>query len=213
MKMSDLFLDALAADLVPVRRVRPADAFIAVGAALLAAVLMVVLGFGLRADLAQGTLLPIVVLRSGVLLVLGMAALSAVIAAARPGVGQMSHGWRWALGMAALFPVTSAIMMVAEQTVPMPVLMASSGKWCLGISLVSASLIGSVIVLWLRRGAPIALNRTGWLTGLAAGSFGTFAYALHCPSSTVHYIGIWYTLAVALCSGVGRLVVPRLIRW
>ncbi len=213
MKMSDAVIEALVADLTPVRRVRPLDALLLVGSAVAVAVAAVILRFGLRADLAQGIFVPLVLLRCGVLLVLGLAALSAVVSAARPGVGQISHGWRWALGMAALFPLTSLVMMAAERAIPMADVMASSGKYCVGISLVSGLLIGGVLMLWLRRGAPTALNRAGWLTGLAAGSFGTFAYALHCPSNTVHFIGLWYTLAVALCAGAGRLIVPRVLRW
>ncbi len=45
------------------------------------------------------------------------------------------------------------------------------------------------------------------------GSFGAFAYGLHCPSITVFYVGLWYTGAILLCALVGRLIVPRLIRW
>jgi hypothetical protein len=213
MTMLDPLLDALVADLTPVRRVRPRDAIFMVGASVAISIAVVIAIFGLRTDLAQGIILPIVLLRCGVLLMLGLAALAALIAAARPGVGHMSHGWRWALAMAALFPVSSVLLMASEKALPIDVLMAPSAKWCIGISVTSALLIGGVIVLWLRRGAPMALGRTGWLTGTAAGSFGTLAYALHCPSSTVHYIGIWYTLAIALCAGLGRLVVPRLVRW
>ena len=69
------------------------------------------------------------------------------------------------------------------------------------------------MVLALRRGAPTSPARAGWLTGIAAGGLGAFAYNLHCPFNNVVYIGLWYTLAVASCAVIGRLVVPRLIRW
>jgi len=29
----------------------------------------------------------------------------------------------------------------------------------------------------------------------------------------VVYIGVWYSLAVGVCALLGRLIVPRLIRW
>ena len=61
--------------------------------------------------------------------------------------------------------------------------------------------------------AVIAGAGIGWLVGLASGSFGAFAYGLHCVSITVFYVGLWYTGAVALCALLGRLIVPRLIRW
>lgn len=73
--------------------------------------------------------------------------------------------------------------------------------------------MGCALALWLRRGAVIDLARAGWLVGLAAGAFGTLAYCLHCPSASIHYIALWYSLAAALCAVVGRLSVPRLLRW
>ena len=73
--------------------------------------------------------------------------------------------------------------------------------------------IGGALTLWLRQGAVTDLRRAGWLVGLGAGAFGTFAYSLHCPSDSVHYIALWYSLALALCAAIGRLAVPRLLRW
>lgn len=71
----------------------------------------------------------------------------------------------------------------------------------------------SGLTLWLRSGAPTAINRIGWLVGLASGSFGAFVYGLHCSSISVFYVGLWYTGAIMLCALLGRLIVPRLIRW
>jgi hypothetical protein len=117
------------------------------------------------------------------------------------------------LAAAALFPVTSAILSMMNGGFPTDVVQSANGPWCLGISTGGAIMIGAMLTFWLRRGAPINANRTGWLVGLAAGSFGTFAYSLHCPSDTVYYIGLWYSSAVGLCAALGRLIVPYLIRW
>ena len=206
-------IDDLVANLTPVRRLAPGLAWTMALALTGAAILVVYSLYGLRSDLMAGHPAGIVVLRAGVLLLLGCAALTAVIAAARPGVGQTSHGWRWALGGALIFPLTSLVIVLADRRMPMAELTSPNGPWCLGISGVSALAIGTALTLWLRRGAPVALNRAGWLIGLAAGSFGTFAYSLHCPSATIPYVGIWYTLAVGLCALAGRLIVPRLLRW
>lgn len=206
-------IDDLVADLTPVRRLSPGQAWVLALALTVLAVLMVYTLFGLRSDIMAGQPAGIVVLRAGALLLLGCAALTAVIAAARPGVGQTSHGWRWALGGALIFPFTSLMIMLAERRMPMAELTSANGPWCLGISGISALAIGTALTLWLRRGAPVALSRAGWLIGLAAGSFGTFAYSLHCPSATIPYVGIWYTLTVGLCALTGRLIAPRFLRW
>ena len=68
-------------------------------------------------------------------------------------------------------------------------------------------------MVWLRRGAPVNINRSALLVGLAAGSFGTLCYSLYCPSNSVEYVGIWYGLSVTLSAVAGRLIVPRFIRW
>ncbi len=206
-------IDDLVADLRPVRRVSAGSAAAVTSLAFCAAIFLVAYQWGLRGDIMAGDPAGIVMIRGGSLLLLGCAALAAVIGAARPGVGQVSSGWRWALAGAALFPVASLVLMVKERTLPIAALTSSSAQWCLAISSMSALLIGAVVTAWLRKGAPTVLPQAGWLVGLTAGAFGTFAYSLHCPSETVHYIGIWYTLAVALCAGLGRLVVPPLIRW
>ncbi|MGB5724829.1 MAG: NrsF family protein [Parasphingorhabdus sp.] len=36
---------------------------------------------------------------------------------------------------------------------------------------------------------------------------------MHCPFNSIFYVGLWYSLAVAICAIAGRLVVPHLIRW
>jgi hypothetical protein len=206
-------IDALVADLTPVRPVAPRDAFALMAAATAVAVLLVALMFGLRPDVMSGTPDPIVVVRSGIVFVLGLATVSAAIASARPGVGQRSTGWHWALAAAAIFPITAAVLAMANRAEALVAISSVSGLWCLGISGFSALFIGGLLTAWLRQGAPTSINRTSWLVGLAAGSFGTLAYSLHCPSTTVYYVGLWYTLAIALSAGVARLTVPRLIRW
>jgi len=87
------------------------------------------------------------------------------------------------------------------------------GLKCLTVSGIAALAIGSGLTLWLRQGAPTSPERAGWLTGLAAGALGAAAYNLHCPFNDIYYIGLWFTIPVLLSAIVGRLLVPRLIRW
>lgn len=206
-------LDRLTGDLQPVRRIDPKSGWLIAAVGTAVAVAVVAAEFGLRDDVMAGEPLGIVLLRAGGLLLLGFAALAAVVDSARPRVGRRnSSGWKWALAGAAMFPAV-ALMVTMSKGMPMGDIMSESAPYCLGISFISALAIGGGVTVWLRRGAVIVLERTGWLTGLAAGAFGTFAYSLHCPSATITYIGLWYTLAVALCAVAGRMVVPRVLRW
>lgn len=213
MKMGMQTIDALVENLKPAPPLRPRRAVLGVLGVLGVAVGVVAIQYGLRPDIMAGQPHPMVMIREGMLLLLGGATLGAVIRAARPGVGQVSYDWLWVLAAATLFPATAIFLSMANGRFPATDLMPPSVYYCVGISLVSGLVIGSVMTLWLRRGAPTNLAQTGWLVGLSSGSFGAFAYGLHCPSISVYYVGLWYTVVIAACAVAGRMIVPRLIRW
>jgi hypothetical protein len=217
MKMGYFSIDALVEDLQPVRRVKPRDNLLLVVGATLIASFIVAMTTGVRADVMAGNPHPIVIIRAGLLLLLGLATTLAVATAARPSVGKPHNGWMWALAAASLFPLAAFCQFVYDYFAGQPLSHFSEdfefGMLCLTVSCLSALWVGGFLTLWLRRGAPIALNRAGWLVGIASGSFGTFCFNVHCNSVSIFYIGFWYSLAVALCAVAGRLIVPRLIRW
>ncbi len=210
--MPDSFIQSLVADLKPVRRLNNRDPWLVMGLLCLAAIGAVSATIGLRADLIAGHPADIVLLRSGVMLALGAASLAAVIAYARPGVGQHADGWVWAAVVAALFPAI-AMLSAIEGQFPKWILTAPSGALCLGISLTIALVLGAALTSWVRRGASTRPVLQGWLIGLSSGAFGTFSYSLHCASTTVTYAGFWYTGAIVLSAGIGRLALPGLLRW
>jgi hypothetical protein len=216
LKMSKLFsIDTLVEELVPVRVLRAWHALALTAVATVVASAGVIYRFGLRTDLAHGVIIPMVLLRGGALLLLGTAALLAVVNAGRPAVGRATGhtGWRWALAMAALFPVSALLLWMQSEAATVADLHSGVGMYCLSIGGGAALLIGTALTLWLRRGAATSPHQAGWLTGLTAGSLGTFAFSLHCPVTGIYYIGFWYSLTVALCAVIGRIVVPHLIRW
>ena len=214
---SEFDLDLLVADLQPVRRIKPVEGLALVASAAAAVALYIVMRYGLRADIVAGAPEPMVVIRGGMLVLLGTATAFAATAAARPAVKQSQNGWGWALAAAALLPAAAAILYLYHRLTGMPFPPGAFdfryAPWCLGLGCGGALLMGSVLTAWLRRGAPTALNRAGWLVGLASGSFGAFAYSLHCPSNSIYYVGIFYSAVVAISAAVGRLIVPAAIRW
>ncbi|ATW02887.1 DUF1109 domain-containing protein [Sphingopyxis sp. BSNA05] len=211
--MSDMMIDRLVEDLTPVKPLKNRNGFaltLAIAAILTALVALIA---GVRGDILMGVPHPMFFLRGGALLLLGLTSSYAVIAMSQPAVGNSFKGWIWALAAALLFPATAAVM--AMMTLPgnMAILVPRYGMECLGVSMLGGLGIATVQVLWLRRGAPVALERAGWLVGMSSGALGAAAYSLHCPFNSIFYIGLWYSLAVATCAIVGRLLVPRLIRW
>ena len=205
-------IEGLVEELEPVRTLKPKSGLAIVGGLTLVAGLIVATALGVRDDLMTGMTDAMFFLRSGVLLMLGIATAITAVNMARPGVGKLSRGWIWALITAALFPLTAAIMSAIAMP-PVEALRPTEGLKCLNVSGIAALAIGSGLTLWLRRGAPTSPERAGWVVGLAAGALGAAAYNLHCPFNDIYYIGLWFTIPVLLSAIVGRLLVPRLIRW
>lgn len=217
MNMIQFDMSSLIDDLTPVRVVQRRDSLLLIAVATFVASVVVAMIYGMRADIIAGNPHPIVIIRASLLLLLGLATTLAVAAAARPSVGKPQNGWMWALAAAAVLPFAALCKFIylyaSGQPLNLFMLDFEFGPRCLFISTLSALWIGSLMTWWLRRGAPIALNRAGWLVGIAAGSFGTFSFNVYCNSVSIFYIGLWYSLAVTICAIVGRLIVPRLIRW
>lgn len=215
--MTQFDMVALVDDLVPVRLVKRRDSLMLAAGATIIASLVVALIYGARADILAGNPHPIVIIRAGLLLLLGLATTLAVGAAARPSIGKPQNGWMWALAAAAVMPMAALAQFLYLYTSGQPLDLFTAdfqfGPRCLMVSSVSALWIASFMTWWLRRGAPIALNRAGWLVGIAAGSFGTFSFNVYCNSVSIFYIGLWYSLSVLFCAMLGRLIVPHLIRW
>lgn len=169
--------------------------------------------FGVRPDLIAANPNPVFLLATGLFLILGVAASFTVIGMSRPQVGSTHVGWAWAVAMAALLPLSAAVMGFVNQGNAFFHSEPAQGINCLANGGLLGLIVGGALTFWLRRGAPTSPEQAGLLTGLAAGSLGIFAYSLHCPFDDIYHIGIWHSLAVAVSAFAGRAVVPALIRW
>tara|TARA_R110001606_G_scaffold184196_1_gene331033 strand:+ start:729 stop:1370 length:642 start_codon:yes stop_codon:yes gene_type:complete len=205
-------IEDLVEDLAPVRTLKPKNGLAIVGGLTLTSAIAVAGTLGVRNDLMIGMVDEMFFLRSGVLLMLGIATAITAVNMARPGVGKLSHGWIWALITAALFPLTAALMSAISMP-PVEALRPMEGLKCLTVSGIAALAIGSGLTLWLRQGAPTSPERAGWLIGIASGALGAAAYNIHCPFNDIYYIGLWFTIPVIIGAIIGRLLVPHLIRW
>lgn len=210
---SDAVIAELVGDLEPVRPLRFAHGL---GLALLAAgvsALVVIALFGLRPDLLGGRVNPVHLISTGLYLGLALAASVTVIVMSRPCVGTDHGGWRWAAAMAALLPAAGLIVGMARGDHVLSGESIRHGMECFTVAASASLLVLAMLVWWLRRGAPTAPDRAGLLAGVAAGSFGIFAFSLHCPDNDIVHIGVWHSAAVLLMAGVGRVFVPALVRW
>ncbi len=217
MTMTSLNSDALIADLVgdlePVRPLRFGAGMAGTLAAAGLSAVMVVALFGLRPDWLAGSVNPMHLVATGLFGGLGLAATVTVIVMSRPQVGSDHSGWRWAAGMAALLPIAAMIVAMGRGPAVMAEATVRHGAECFVFASLASLLTLAVLTLWLRRGAPTAPARAGLVAGVAAGALGAFAFSLHCPHNDIVHLGIWHGASVFAMAGLGRLIVPRLIRW
>ncbi len=199
-------------DLQPVGSLKTGRGLILPFALALAALVLISSQAGLRPDLLTGNPAEVFLLRTGILALLGGVTAHTVISMASPSVGKHSDRWQMALAGALLFPLAAMIVMMTGD-MGNAISKARYGVECLAMSGMGAFATAIPMVLWLRKGAPTSPERAGWLTGIASGGLGAFAYNFHCSFSDIVYTGVWYSLAVLMCAVVGRLVVPHLIRW
>ncbi len=211
-RQRDNLIAGLTEELAPVRSFRFADGAVLVTLAVLATVLAVSFLQGLWSGIVTGEAGPFFWITNGLLLLLGLASASAVITMASPHVGARHDSPNWAAAMVAILPA-AAIISLLPKGLGASSLMDPVAIHCLVSSLIASTVTAGTLLLWLRRGAPVSLEKAGWFTGLAAGALGAVAYGLSCPVTTATHLGIWHVVPVAISAAVGRLAIPRLVNW
>ena len=210
---SDALIAELVGDLEPVKPLRFGAGMAATLAAAALSSAVVIALFGLRPDWLEGRVNPMHLLATGPYLGLALAATVTVVVMSRPQVGSDYSGWRWAAAMTGLLPVAGLIVGISRGRDMLAAETMRHGGECLMLGGGASLLVFAMLVLWLRRGAPTAPDRAGLVAGVAAGAFGIFAFSLHCPDNDIVHIGIWHSTVVLAMAGLGRITVPRLIRW
>ncbi|WP_285711646.1 DUF1109 domain-containing protein [Erythrobacter oryzae] len=210
---SDALIAELVDDLAPVKPLRFGEGIALTLAAAGVTAVAVVAAFGLRAEWLAGHLDPMQLVSTGLFLGLALAASVTVVVMSRPHVGSDHSGWRWAAAMAGLLPLAGVIVAAVRGSQTLSSEVMRHGAECLAGGSIASLLVFALLVLWLRRGAPTSPERAGLVAGVAAGAFGIFAASLHCPDNDIVHIGLWHSAAVVAMGLVGRVVVPRLIRW
>jgi hypothetical protein len=173
-------------------------------------VAMIILKFKLRSDLAvldfTMPLLWKLLTTAGI----GLALTQLVLSAAQPQYRIRSLQLLPALLLGAAFIVPGFVAWVAKGT-PHPALIGY------GTCLASITVLGLLqlagFLIWLRHGAPTHAKQAGFIAGLAAGAWASFAYSVFCSHDQLFYAATWYTLATVFLGIVGALLAPRLCKW
>ncbi len=209
----DLFIETLVADLKPVTPLTQTGGMARAGFAMLVAIGIVFFAIGIRRDILSNELNPMFVLSSGLFLLLACASAWSVVQMSRPHVGNHQSGWAWAIAMSSVLPVSALLTGILALAHGETLSIDADGWKCVAMGTALGALVAITLTLWLRRGAPTSPERAGMLTGIAAGSAGIFAFALHCPHNDLAHFGLWHGLPVVVSAVLGRLVVPSLVRW
>lgn len=215
---ADPLIDGLVADLSPVRprRWQPEAALLA-GLALIEILLFVAL-IGVRPDMPQAMGAMPFWWKSGSLVVLALLSSSAVLVSLDPATTtarRLSSLWR---ALAVAIPVLLATGWLIDAGAPGRAALLARLDWREGLDcLKNVGLLSLPPVvalgLMMQRGASTQPGRTAMAAGLAAAGLGAFVFAFHCDHDDPLYIAIWYGGAVAMVSGLSRLLLPRLTRW
>ena len=210
---TDTFIASLVADLEPIAPLTQRGGLAGALVAALAAIAITAFTLGLRVDIFTGELDPVFLLSSGLFLLLACAATYGTAQMSRPRVGNHQTGWLWASAMAALLPISALLTWLASLLGGGHAAVDLAGWKCLGLGVVLGLSVAAILTMRLRRGAPTSPERAGLLSGIAAGSAGTFAVSLHCPHNDIVHIGLWHAAAVFVSAVAGRWIIPALIRW
>jgi hypothetical protein len=71
----------------------------------------------------------------------------------------------------------------------------------------------AALLFGLRYGAPTRPVLAGAGAGLLSGALSASLYIAHCPDDSPLFVAAWFTLAIAISTGVGALAGRRLLRW
>lgn len=144
---------------------------------------------------------------------LGALGLIATLRLARPDCGPQRKLWLLLLPLVLLSIMAVLELLHTPRALWLDMWLGHSWKVCAGVVLLlSLPILGGL--LWaLRRLAPTRLALAGGTAGLAAGAWAACLYCLHCPETSAVFVLTWYSLGIALATGLGALLGPRLLRW
>ncbi|MFN4020175.1 MAG: NrsF family protein [Erythrobacter sp.] len=208
-----LLIATLAANSTPVRRTRTWEGIVLIAAAAAAAAIAASGIFRFWSGILAGEASPYFWIANGLLLMLGAASTTALVAGALPQVGPRPSAPLWAFAMLGVLPLAAVIQLPVPQAHLHEGITDPAGLHCLSSALAAGLVVAVAAVLFLRRGAPVALARQAWLTGLASGALGTLAFGLTCPLDGIVHLGLWHVLPVPIAALLARVAVPPLIRW
>lgn len=210
---TERLIRALAADAT--RPIRPLAGYLLgglLGGAVLAGTVFL-LSLHARADLSQALRSPAFVYKIVVAASLAVTAGSLLPEVARP--QSISNQHRRLLLMAPALLVMGVGVELYTQPVRLwlPRLVGHNAVHCLSLIPFLAAAPAACLFIAMRHGAPAQPASAGAVAGLASVGVGAMLYALTCPDDSPLFVATWYTLAIAVVTGITACAGGRLLRW
>lgn len=211
---TDLLIDRLAGDTMPVRRNAAAQRILmAAVAGSIAALAMIVALLGLRADWQAAAMEPVLWLKLGYTGGVAVIALVSALVLARPEAAPPRTLWMLLLPFGIVVTLAAAELIATPRFEWRPMIMGGSARTCSPLILLFSVPVFVALVLAFRTLAPTRLRWTGATLGLAAGALAGVVYCLHCPETAMSFITVWYSAGMLLSAAFGALVGPLVLRW
>jgi len=178
-----------------------------------AAMLLVIVGLGIRPDIGKAVHTPLFWIKAALPATLILASLWMTTRLARPGVRAGASRWCIGAPFVAVWLGAFYVLSQAEPDSRLALVLGHTWKVC-PVLITILSLPGLIFILRALRGlAPTRLRAAGASGGLLAGATATLAYCFHCPEMGVPFWATWYLLGMLVPVLVGAALGPRLLRW
>ncbi|WP_395329117.1 DUF1109 domain-containing protein [Novosphingobium sp. BL-8H] len=175
--------------------------------------IMLVLGLGIRQDLGQAMQGGGFWMKTVYVATLGAVGLVATLHLARPDCGPQRRLWLLVLPLGLLACAAALELAHTPPAQWLGLWRGHSWKICAAMVFVLALPMLAGLLWALRRLAPTRLRLAGAMAGFAAGAWAACLYCLHCAETSALFVLTWYSLGIALATGLGALLGPRVLRW
>lgn len=142
-----------------------------------------------------------------------VAAAVAVLRLAQPGA-PVARTLTVAAAVPAIMVAAVAVELVQVPRAEWLIRLAGTHWYLCVFNMVLLSLpILAALLVGLRFGAPTRPALAGAGAGLLAGALAASLYIAHCPDDSQLFVAAWFTLAIAIATGIGALAGSRVLRW
>lgn len=112
-----------------------------------------------------------------------------------------------------LLAVAAAVQLSAPDADWWAMTLGHTARVCSMLILILSLPIFVGVFLAMRALAPTRLTLAGACAGLLAGAASATLYGLHCPEVAAPFILVWYSLGIALATGIGAVIGRWALRW